>query len=303
MKSVKKAIIPAAGWGTRFLPATKAMPKEMLPVVDKPAIQYIVEEAVASGIEDIIIVTGRSKRAIEDHFDRNVELELLLEEKGKLEFLRVIREVTELVNIYYVRQKQALGLGHAIWCARKFVGNEPFAVLLGDIIIDGGQDRPCMQQLIEVYGQTQSMVIGVAPVPWKETEKYGIVSGQPAEAPGVLLLDGLVEKPRSHPPSNLAIIGRYVLGPEVFSHLEKMHIGAGGEVQLTDALQELVRQGPPMVALEIKGNVYDVGDKLGFLKATVELACRDPNMSLPFTSYLNAYLKKHHHEQGGNSDG
>lgn len=287
MKKVRKAIIPAAGLGTRFLPATKAMPKEMLPIVDKPTIQYIVEEAIYSGIEDIIIVTGRSKRALEDHFDKNLELENNLEENNKEELLEIVKNVTNLVDIHYVRQKEALGLGHAIWCARKFIGKEPFAVLLGDMIIDN--PIPCLRQMMDVYEEKQSSVIAVEPVPWEEVKKYGVIDGDPLDEK-LNRISKLVEKPKTNPPSNLAIIGRYILDPEVFDILENTQAGVGGEIQLTDALQELSKL-KDMYSFKYEGKLYDVGSKIGFLKATVEYALNNPEVSQEFRSYLQEISK------------
>lgn len=284
---IKKAIIPAAGLGTRFLPATKAQPKEMLPIVDKPTIQYIVEEAIASGIEDIIIVTGRNKRAIEDHFDRSIELEMNLQGKEKNALLQVVESISNMVDIHYIRQKEPLGLGHAVYCARKFIGNEPFAVLLGDDIIRS--QKPCLQQMIEVFERAKKSVIGVQRIDWKDTHKYGIVT------PGVHLeietevLD-LVEKPPKNPPSNLAVVGRYILQPQIFDYLATTSPGAGGEIQLTDALRELAKD-TGMVALEFEGKRYDVGDKLGFLQATVEFALKTEEIRYDFMSYLDELIK------------
>lgn len=269
MKSVKKAIIPAAGLGTRFLPATKAMPKEMLPIVDKPTIQYIVEEAIESGIEDIIIVTGKGKRAIEDHFDNAFELEQNLEEKGKLELLEIVRETSKMVDIHYIRQKEPKGLGHAVWCARNFIGNEPFAVLLGDDIVQA--ETPCLKQLINVYNRTHSSVIGVKRVPEDETNRYGIID--PVEQMGrSFQVKNFVEKPKlGEAPSNLAIIGRYIFTPEIFMFLDKQEVGAGGEIQLTDAIQKL-NHIQRVFAYEFEGQRYDVGEKLGFIETTIEFA-------------------------------
>lgn len=282
MRRVKKAIIPAAGLGTRFLPATKAMPKEMLPIVDKPTIQYIVEEAVASGIEEIIIVTGRSKRSIEDHFDINYELEATLKERHKEKLLKMVEDIASLADIHYVRQKQAIGLGNAVWCARKFIGKEPFAVLLGDMIIDS--DVPCLKQLTRIYEKKQAPVIAVDSVEWSEVGKYGVIDGEPA-GEHLFRVKRLVEKPTSNPPSNMAIIGRYILDPQIFQMLENLPAGIGGEIQLTDALQEWT-QKHDIYAHLIQGKLYDVGDKMGFLKATVELACKDEALRGPFRSFL-----------------
>lgn len=285
---IKKAIIPAAGLGTRFLPATKAQPKEMLPIVDKPSIQYIVEEAIASGIEDIIIVIGRNKRAIEDHFDRSIELEVSLQEKKQSGLLEIVESISNMVDIHYIRQKEPLGLGHAIYCARKFIGNDPFAVLLGDDIIHS--ETPCLKQMIELYEREQKSVIGVQRVEWKDTNKYGIVT--PGERNGHVtnVLD-LVEKPQSNPPSNLAVMGRYILQPQVFNYLANTKPGAGGEIQLTDALKELVKDSG-MVALEFEGKRYDVGDKLGFLQATVEFALMREDLQHDFMVYLLNLLRE-----------
>ena len=271
---VRKAIIPAAGLGTRFLPATKAMPKEMLPIVDKPTIQYIVEEAIASGIEDIIIVTGKGKRAIEDHFDSAFELETNLIEKSKYELLEKVQE-TSKVDIHYIRQKEPKGLGHAVWCARKFIGNEPFAVLLGDDIVQA--ETPCLKQLINEYDKTLSSVIGVQSVPSKETHRYGIID--PIVQIGRRYqVKRFVEKPElGTAPSNLAIMGRYILTPEIFSFLEKQHLGAGGEVQLTDAIEQL-NKIQTVFAYDFEGKRYDVGEKFGFIQTTIEMALNNAEL-------------------------
>jgi len=284
---IKKAIIPAAGLGTRFLPATKAQPKEMLPIVDKPTIQYVVEEAIAAGIEDIIIVTGRNKRAIEDHFDRSVELEQSLQQKHKSDLLEVVEGISRMADIHYIRQKEPLGLGHAVYCARKFIGNEPFAVLLGDDIICS--PTPFLKDMIELYARDQQSVIGVQRVDWKETSKYGIVS--PGAARGIeTIVEGLVEKPKADPPSNLAVIGRYVLDPLVFDILAETPPGSGGEIQLTDALTVLAGERG-MIALEFAGRRYDVGDRLGFLQATVEFALKREELRGDFLAYLERLLE------------
>ncbi|HHV35241.1 MAG TPA: UTP--glucose-1-phosphate uridylyltransferase GalU [Syntrophomonadaceae bacterium] len=288
-RKVKKAIIPAAGWGTRFLPATKAQPKEMLPIVDKPAIQYTVEEAVASGIEDIIIVTGKNKRAIEDHFDRAMELEMVLKEKGNEELLHLIEDITNLVDIHYVRQKEALGLGHAIYCARKFIGNEPFAVLLGDDLIDA--DVPCLRQLLDIYEERQAAVLAVQQVPDEDVSRYGIIKPMERDdnsnsKSGCFKVEDLVEKPAAaDAPSNYAVIGRYIITPEVFEILGKTDPGAGGEIQLTDALRELARV-QPIYACLFSGERYDVGDKLGFLQATVMYALNNAELGPAFRQFL-----------------
>ncbi|KOF08684.1 UTP--glucose-1-phosphate uridylyltransferase [Planococcus glaciei] len=271
---VKKAIIPAAGLGTRFLPATKAMPKEMLPIVDKPTIQYIVEEAIASGIEDIIIVTGKGKRSIEDHFDHAFELEETLRVKGKTDMLDSVLQ-TSKVEIHYIRQKQPLGLGHAIWSARKFIGNEPFAVLLGDDIVEN--DEPCLAQLMQQYEKTGSSVIGVQQVAPKDTNRYGIID--PISVVGKLIsVNQFVEKPAAKTaPSNYAIMGRYILTPEIFDFLGEHHLGAGGEIQLTDAIQKL-NEIQTVYAYEFEGRRFDVGEKFGFIETTVEFALKRPEL-------------------------
>lgn len=271
MKKVRKAIIPAAGLGTRFLPATKAMPKEMLPIVDKPTIQYIVEEAVKSGIEDIIIVTGKGKRSIEDHFDHAFELEENLKEKGKLDLLEKVQQPSK-VDIHYIRQKEPKGLGHAVWCARKFIGDEPFAVLLGDDIVQA--KVPCLKQLMNEYEQTQSSVIGVQEVPENQTHRYGII--EPSEQKGRRYeVRNFVEKPEpGTAPSNLAIMGRYILRPEIMMFLEAQQVGAGGEIQLTDAIQKL-NEIQRVFAYNFEGKRYDVGEKFGFVKTTVEFALQN----------------------------
>ena len=284
---VRKAVIPAAGLGTRFLPATKASPKEMLPLVDKPLIQYAVEEAVASGIEDIIIITGRGKRAIEDHFDRSVELEENLKSSGKAQLLSQMRHISTLANFCYVRQPEALGLGHAVLCAQRLIGNEPFAVILGDEVIDA--PVPGLAQLIHAYKKRQGAILGVQQVPDHEVNRYGIVSPRTIAA-GIHRVEGLIEKPSpDKAPSNLAVVGRYVLPPEIFSILRKTTPGKHGEIQLTDALRELAKQSP-MFALEIQGQRYDAGDKLGFLIATVEFALKNPSLGPDFGEYLKTRL-------------
>ncbi|MCM3216435.1 UTP--glucose-1-phosphate uridylyltransferase GalU [Niallia taxi] len=290
MKHVRKAIIPAAGLGTRFLPATKAMPKEMLPIVDKPTIQYIVEEAIASGIEDIIIVTGKGKRAIEDHFDYAHELEQNLLEKKKFDLLEKVQYSSNLADIHYIRQKEPKGLGHAVWCAKSFIGNEPFAVLLGDDIVQS--DTPCLKQLIDQYDETLSPVIGVQTVPESETDRYGIVD--PIQQEGRRYqVKNFIEKPkRGTAPSNLAIMGRYVLTPEIFMFLEKQQTGAGGEIQLTDAIQEL-NQIQRVFAYDFAGSRYDVGEKLGFVKTTLEFALQQDEMKQELIDYMKQLMKKH----------
>lgn len=281
---IRKAVIPAAGLGTRFLPATKAMPKEMLPIVDKPTIQYIIEEAIESGIEEILIITGRSKRAIEDHFDKSIELELELKQKGKDGLLKMVEDISEMVNINYVRQKEPKGLGHAILCAKTFVGNEPFAVLLGDDIVYNDK-IPALKQLINVYDAHQGSVLGVQTVDHKDVSKYGIVSGSNI-GDRLYQVDDLVEKPSSDTaPSNVAILGRYIITPEIFDILQHTEKGSGGEIQLTDALKILAGD-QTMYAYDFKGERYDVGNKLGFLKATVEYALRMDGIKEEFAAYL-----------------
>ncbi|MBE3557381.1 MAG: UTP--glucose-1-phosphate uridylyltransferase GalU [Firmicutes bacterium] len=290
MEPVHKAVIPAAGFGTRFLPATKALPKEMLPIVDKPAIQYIVEEAIASGIDSIIIVTGRNKRAIEDHFDRSAELEIELKEKGKQEQLRLIQEISEMVDVQYVRQKVPHGLGDAIYCARNFVGDEPFAVLLGDDIVYNPQ-RPALRQLLDAYERSGRSVIGVQEVPRTQVSRYGIVAAGQAEGRLYTVRD-LVEKPSpEEAPSQLAIMGRYVLTPHLFDVLERTTPDAGGEIQLTDALR-LLAEDEMLYAYYFEGRRYDIGDKLGYLQATVEFALRHPELSAPFAQYLQELVQQ-----------
>lgn len=280
---IRKAVIPAAGLGTRFLPATKAQPKEMLPIVDKPTIQYIVEEAIASGIESILIITGRSKRAIEDHFDTSVELELELEKHGKSDMLQQVRDISQMVNLHYIRQKQPLGLGHAILCAKDFVGNEPFGVILGDDIVVS--KKPALRQLVDIYEQYGTSVVGVQQVPHEQTDKYGII--RPGEGENRLhKLLGMVEKPPvAEAPSDLAILGRYVITPAIFDILERTATGKGGELQLTDALRGLMDK-EVVYAYEFEGKRYDVGDKLGFLQATVEFALAREDLREPFRAYL-----------------
>lgn len=288
MKKVRKAIIPAAGLGTRFLPATKAMPKEMLPIVDKPTIQYIVEEAIESGIESIIIVTGKGKRAIEDHFDIAFELEHTLEEKEKYDLLEEVRRSSN-VEIHYIRQKEARGLGHAVWCARHFIGDEPFAVLLGDDIVQA--EVPCTRQLIRQYEQSGRSVIGVQAVDVELTHRYGIVD--PLEAMGRLYeVHRFVEKPPvGLAPSNLAIMGRYVLTPEIFDYLERQEAGAGGEIQLTDAIQQLnLYQG--VFAYDFEGIRYDVGEKLGFILTSLDFALRNKELQRPLMTALEELVER-----------
>ncbi|WJE52602.1 UTP--glucose-1-phosphate uridylyltransferase GalU [Bacillus cereus] len=287
MKKVRKAIIPAAGLGTRFLPATKAMPKEMLPIVDKPTIQYIVEEAIASGIEDIIIVTGKGKRAIEDHFDHSFELEENLLAKEKFELLAKVQESSK-INIHYIRQKEPKGLGHAVWCARKFIGNEPFAVLLGDDIVQA--DKPCLRQLMDEYDKTKASVIGVQTVPENETHRYGVID--PLEQKDRRYqVRTFVEKPaQGTAPSNLAIMGRYILTPEIFELLEEQQIGAGGEIQLTDAIQRL-NETQRVFAYDFEGKRYDVGEKLGFIQTTIEMAMQHKELKEDLLNYMQKLVE------------
>lgn len=288
MQKVKKAIIPAAGLGTRFLPATKAMPKEMLPIVDKPTIQYIVEEAIQSGIEDIIIVTGKGKRAIEDHFDYAPELESNLIEKEKFELLEKVRKSSN-VEIHYIRQKEPKGLGHAVWCARNFIGEEPFAVLLGDDIVKA--EKPCLKQLIEQYDNTASSIIGVQTVSREETNRYGIID--PVSRYGRRYeVKGFVEKPSiEKAPSNLAIMGRYVFTPTLFEFLENQEVGSGGEIQLTDAVNNLNRV-QPVFAYDFEGKRYDVGEKLGFIQTTIEFALKEESLREPLLLLMEKLLNK-----------
>ena len=282
-RKVKKAVIPAAGLGTRFLPATKAQPKEMLPIVDKPTLQYIIEEAVESGIEEILIITGRNKKSIEDHFDKSVELELELEQKGKKELLDIVQSISNMINIHYIRQKEPKGLGDAIYCARHFIGDEPFAIMLGDDIVDN--DVPCLKQLVDAYEEYRTTILGVQKVDIKDTNKYGIISAKHIED-RVYKVKDLVEKPESgKAPSNIAILGRYIITPEIFDILKDLPPGKGGEVQLTDALK-LLSKKEAMYAYNFEGRRYDVGDKLGFLEATVDYALKRPELKDGFMDYL-----------------
>ena len=284
---VKKAVFPVAGLGTRFLPATKSSPKEMLPLIDKPLVQYVVEEAVASGIEQILFVTGRGKRAIEDHFDIAFELEALLYDKGKDAELSQVREIAELVNIFYVRQKHALGLGHAILCAKEFIGDEPFAVLLGDDIIDA--DKPCLGQLLEVYKKYRGTVLALEQVPMETISSYGCVKANHI-SDKVFEVTDMVEKPKpADAPSDLAIIGRYVLTPEIFPILEKQEPGKGGEIQLTDAIRKLLKD-EAVYGCRFEGIRHDCGDKLGFLKATVDMALKREEFNGEFEQFLRERL-------------
>ncbi|MEC1471386.1 UTP--glucose-1-phosphate uridylyltransferase GalU [Bacillus haynesii] len=289
MRKVRKAIIPAAGLGTRFLPATKAMPKEILPIVDKPTIQYIVEEAIDSGIEDIIIVTGKGKRAIEDHFDHAPELERNLEEKGKKELLEKVQKASNMADIHYIRQKEPKGLGHAVWCARNFIGNEPFAVLLGDDIVQA--ETPGLRQLMDEYEKTLSSIIGVQQVPEDETHRYGIIDPLTKEGRRYQVKN-FVEKPKpGTAPSNLAILGRYIFTPEIFMYLERQEVGAGGEIQLTDAIQKL-NEIQRVFAYDFEGRRYDVGEKLGFIQTTLEFAMQDPELKTKLVPFIENLLNK-----------
>jgi UTP--glucose-1-phosphate uridylyltransferase len=284
-QKVRKAVFPAAGLGTRFLPATKASPKEMLPLVDKPLIQYVVEEAVASGVESIIIVTGRGKTAIEDHFDVSFELEKLLEERGKEAELKAMRAISEMARVSYVRQREALGLGHAVLQARDVVGNEPFAVLLSDDIIDS--ETPALRQLLDVYEQYDAPVLGTMQVAGEAISRFGVIDGEEV-AEGVYKIKDMVEKPAfAEAPSDLAIIGRYVLTPDIFDEIEKTQPGAIGEIQITDAMRSLLKRRP-FYAVRFKGTRYDAGDKLGFLIATVELALKHEELAPEFREYLKS---------------
>jgi len=289
MSKIRKAVIPAAGLGVRFLPATKAQPKEMLPIVDKPTIQYIVEEAIESDIDDILIITGRTKRSIEDHFDSCPELEQHLRTKGKNELLALVEDISNLAEIHYIRQKEPRGLGHAVLCARSFVGSEPFAVMLGDDIVRSWV--PCLKQLIDLYDELQGSVIAVQEVAPEEVSKYGILDAEEVR-PGVYRIRDLVEKPkREDAPSCLAVMGRYVITPRIFEILGDTKPGAGDEIQLTDALRVLCRE-EPVYGLAFKGRRYDVGDKLGYLQAMVEFALARPDLAEGFKEYLRYICKE-----------
>ena len=294
MARIKKAVIPAAGFGTRFLPATKATPKEMLPIVDKPTIQYIVEEALASGIEEILIISGHAKRAIEDHFDSAPVLERELEEKGKDDLLAIVRETAD-INVHYIRQKKMRGLGDAILCAKSFMAGEPFAVLLGDDVVyaDAAKgQQPALRQLIDIYDAYGGSVLGCQQVAPEKVSSYGIVAGKEIAGSKLLKVSDMIEKPElSEAPSNIAVLGRYIISPTVFELLEHNAPGKGGEVQLTDALKQLAMV-EPVWAYCFEGKRYDVGDKLGFLKATVEFALRRPDLGGPFRSYLEELMKE-----------
>lgn len=298
MKKIKKAVIPAAGFGTRFLPATKAQPKEMLPIVDKPTIQFIVEEAVAAGIEDIIIVTSGQKRSIEDHFDKSYELEDTLLKKGKKEMLEMVQGISNMVNIHYIRQKEAKGLGHAVLCAKTFINDEPFAVLLGDDVVyadETKKEKPALSQLIDQYNQMQASIVGVQSVAKSEVDKYGIVKPSlnfKHNNKRLYKLTDMIEKPAvDEAPSNLAVLGRYILTPEIFSFLETQEAGAGNEVQLTDAIRRLLSI-QQVYAYDFEGIRYDVGDKFGFIKATIDFALRDENLKAQTSAYIKTLNNK-----------
>jgi UTP--glucose-1-phosphate uridylyltransferase len=282
---LRKAVIPAAGLGTRFLPATKAQPKEMLPIVDKPTIQYIIEEAASAGVEDIIIVTGRSKRSIEDHFDRSIELEIELEKSGKSDWLEMVKSISEIANIHFIRQKQPLGLGHAVLTASHFIGDEPFAVLLGDDVVVS--KKPALQQMVEVFNEYKTSILGVQEVSPDAVSRYGIVDCRHVDN-DVYKVRDLVEKPKKEDaPSNIAILGRYILTPSIFNYLETQTPGANGEIQLTDALKRLSKD-EAMYAYIFKGHRYDVGTKMGFLQANIEFALRNPEIADDLTDYLSS---------------
>ncbi|MEO6588748.1 MAG: UTP--glucose-1-phosphate uridylyltransferase GalU [Pyrinomonadaceae bacterium] len=285
-QKIRKAVFPAAGLGTRFLPATKASPKEMLPLVDKPLIQYSVEEAVASGIESILIVTGREKSSIENHFDISYELESVLEEKGKTEFLEMVHSISEICRISYTRQKQALGLGHAIYQAKDFAENEPFAVLLADDVVDA--EKPALKQMIEVFDKYNAPVIATMQVEGNAISRFGVIDAEEVEH-NVFKIKDMVEKPKfEDAPSDLAIIGRYILTPDVFDAIERTEKGAGGEIQITDAMRLMLKEGKPFYAVKLDGTRHDAGDKLGFLIATVEFALKRDDLGKDFRAYLKS---------------
>lgn len=287
MRSIRKVVIPVAGWGTRSLPASKNIPKEMLPIYNKPVIQYVVEEAQQSGIEDVIFVTNRDKSVIEDHFDYNLQLEAVLERAGKLDKLAEVRRVAEMVNIMSVRQKKQLGLGHAVLCARGLVGNEPFAVMVGDDLMFSG--KPGIGQLMEVAVSENMPVIGVMEVPWEKVDRYGIIAGDEI-SPGVFRVSDMVEKPAQHEaPSRLAIVGRYVLTPDIFEHLQKVKPGIGGEIQLTDALRSLAHERG-MMAVRMEGTRFDAGDWAEFLTANIYFAMQDEKLHTELTTLLNRFV-------------
>lgn len=290
VKKIRKAVIPAAGYGTRFLPVTKATPKEMLPIVDKPTIQYIVEEALESGIEEILVISGHGKRAIEDHFDSAPALEMELEKKGKKDLLKIVRETAD-INIHYIRQRYMRGLGDAIHCAKTFMGDEPFAVLLGDDVVYN-PEKPALKQIIDIYEATGGSVLGCQNVPDDMVSAYGIVGGEQTENERLMRVSDMIEKPsREEAPSNFAVLGRYIIKPQIFGILEQTKPGKGGEIQLTDALRVLAQQDA-VYAYAFEGRRYDVGDKVGFLRATVEFALRREDLGTPFREYLKQLAKE-----------
>lgn len=282
---VKKAIIPAAGLGTRFLPATKSMPKEMLPIVDVPSIQYIVEEAVKSGIKEILIITNPYKKCIEDHFDKTFELEERLSRSGKLKELEMIHEISEMVDLFFVRQKEPKGLGHAVLCAKAFVGNEPFAVMLGDDVVANKEGKPAIKQLMEQYEVTGSSILGVQAVPIEDTGKYGIVKTGSMVTEGLYELEDMIEKPKIDPPGNLAVMGRYILTPGIFEHLKDQKPGALGEIQLTDAIVKLMKE-EKVHGYQFQGTRYDIGDKVGYLKAILDFALERESLRKSLMDYI-----------------
>ncbi|KQL50682.1 UTP--glucose-1-phosphate uridylyltransferase [Heyndrickxia shackletonii] len=288
---IRKAIIPAAGLGTRFLPATKALPKEMLPIVDKPTIQYIIEEAVASGIEDIIIISGRSKRSIEDHFDKSYELEETLLKKNKFGLLQSVQSISELANIHYIRQKEPKGLGNAVFCAKSFIGQEPFAVLLGDDIVQS--TKPCLKQMMDVFNRYHSSIVGVQEVPYEEVSKYGIVKPNGCVMnENVINVEELVEKPKKEDaPSRLAILGRYILRPEIFDILKDLPPSSGGEIQLTDAIN-ILNRSQAVLAYHFQGKRYDIGDKAGFIRATIDFALQRQELKEDVLQYLYEVIER-----------
>ncbi len=286
---VRKAVIPAAGLGTRFLPATKAQPKEMLPIVDKPTLQFIVEEAVQSGIEEILLITGRGKASIENHFDKSVELELVLEQKGNTKMLELVRSISDMADIHFIRQKEQRGLGHAIYCARHFVGNEPFAVLLGDDVVYT-DEKPALAQLMETYERVQTSVLGVQEVAEEDVSKYGIIEGKEMDE-GLYRIRKLIEKPKENAPSRIAVLGRYVLNPSIMEVIARTKPGVNDEIQLTDAIMQLSKS-EPVYAQIYQGRRYDVGSKQGFLEATVEYALRNPELRGDFEAYLHKLYRK-----------
>lgn len=286
---VRKAVIPAAGLGTRFLPATKAQPKEMLPIVDKPTLQFIVEEAVQSGIEEILLITGRGKASIENHFDKSVELELVLEQKGNTKMLELVRSISDMADIHFIRQKEQRGLGHAIYCARHFVGNEPFAVLLGDDVVYT-DEKPALAQLMETYERVQTSVLGVQEVAEEDVSKYGIIEGKEMDE-GLYRIRKLIEKPKENAPSRIAVLGRYVLNPSIMEVIARTKPGVNDEIQLTDAIMQLSKS-EPVYAQIYQGRRYDAGSKQGFLEATVEYALRNPELRGDFEAYLHKLYRK-----------